>query len=232
MASTTTKAATAKSSLAPSMTLKGHEDWIRSVSYFPDGQRMISGSDDTTTRQWDLKEGKETEEGRDVYKVGVWAVAVSGDSRWVVTSGVVGDRAELKVCEVETGIVKKLQGHSRMISYFDISVDNTLLASGSDDSTARIWNLETGKLVAGPFESAHWVGAVRFSTDSKKLAVELWGDKCLEVWDIRSQKLDVRIGNGSGIISGGPISQEVCEREIPNIVLNISHHINLKYTAT
>jgi hypothetical protein len=68
--------------------------------------------------------------------------------------------------------------------------------------------LETGKLVAGPFESDHWVGAVRFSTDSKKLAVELWGDKCLEVWDIRSQKLDVRIGKGSGI-SGGPISAPI-----------------------
>ncbi|KIK34651.1 hypothetical protein CY34DRAFT_37578, partial [Suillus luteus UH-Slu-Lm8-n1] len=52
----------------------------------------------------------------------------------------------------------------------DISEDNTLLASGSWNSTTRIWNLETGKLVAGPFESDNWVGAVRLSTDSKKLA--------------------------------------------------------------
>jgi WD40 repeat protein len=59
-------------------------------------------------------------------------------------------RAELKACEVETGIMKKLQGHSERITCIDISVDNTLLASGSCDSTARIWNLETGKL-AGSF---------------------------------------------------------------------------------
>ncbi|KAG2339328.1 hypothetical protein BDR05DRAFT_1003437, partial [Suillus weaverae] len=55
----------------------------------------------------------------------------------------------------------------------------------------------TGKLVAGPFKSVGWVGAVRFSPDSKKLAVQLdWGT-CLEVWDVQSQKLDVRIGKAS-----------------------------------
>jgi WD40 repeat protein len=137
----TSKAAATKLILTPSMTLKGHGDWIESISYFPDGQRMISGSLDKTARQWDLKEGKEIEEGRDVCGEEVWAVAVSSDSRWVVTAG--GDwgdaaSAELKVREVETGIVKKLQGHSRMIYCIDISADNTLLASGSEDKTSRI----------------------------------------------------------------------------------------------
>jgi WD40 repeat protein len=189
------KAAAKKSILTPSMTLKGHGEWIESISYFPDGQRMISGSQDRTTRQWDLKEGKEIEEGQDVCKEEVQAVAVSGDSRWVVTGG---GSAELKVCEVETGIVKKLQGHSWRIECIDISEDNILLASGSRDDTVRIWNLETGKLVAGPFECKDWAGAVRFSTDAKKLAVELLTGRCLEVWDLQSQKLDKRIRNGSG----------------------------------
>ncbi|KAG2741432.1 WD40 repeat-like protein, partial [Suillus brevipes Sb2] len=159
--------------LAPSMTLKGHGNFIPSISYFPDGQRMISGSDDATARQWDLKEGKEIVEVRDVCEEWVSAVAVSSDSRWVVTGGGAVKYAsspELKVCDVETGIVKNLQGHSRTTACIDISADNTLLASGSFDRTTRIRNLETGKLVAGPFESVDWVGSVQFSTDSKKLA--------------------------------------------------------------
>jgi WD40 repeat protein len=198
----TSKAAGTKSILTPTMTLKGHEKFIRTMSYFPDGQRMISGSDNKTARQWDLKEGKEIEEVRNVCKERVWAVAVSKDSRWIVTSG---ESAELKVCEVETGNVKKLQGHSRRISCIDISEDNTLLASGSDDETVRIWNLETGKLVAGPFECEDYVGAVRFSTDSKKLAVKSDSGKCLEVWDVQLQKLVKRIGNRSGYGSCAPI---------------------------
>ncbi|KAG2744610.1 WD40 repeat-like protein [Suillus brevipes Sb2] len=197
------KVAKTKLTLAPSMTLKGHGTWIGSISYFPDGKRMISVSEDKTARQWDLKVGKEIEEVRDVCEWVVLAVAVSRNSRWVVIAGGDDGRAELKVCEVETGIVKKLQGHSQRITCIDISDDNTLLASGSDDRTARIWNLKTGKLVAGPFESVDWVSAVRLSTDSKKLAVELWGGTCLEVWDMQSQKLDARIGDKSGF---GPFS--------------------------
>ncbi|KAG1812152.1 WD40-repeat-containing domain protein [Suillus subaureus] len=197
MASASTKVATTNSILKPVMTLKGQRDYIRSISYFPDGQRMISGSYDKTARQWDLKAGKEIEGARIVSEGTVYAVAVSRDGRWVVTGG--GnwrtDGAELKAVEIETGIVKTLEGHSRRIYCIDISVGNTLLASGSEDKTARIWNLETGKPVAGPFKSTGYVGAVRFSPDSKKLAVELdWGT-CLEVWDVQSQKLDVRIGN-------------------------------------
>ncbi|KAG2343548.1 WD40 repeat-like protein [Suillus weaverae] len=201
MASASTKAVTTKSILKPVMTLKGHRDHISSISYFPDCQRMISGSSDKTTRQWDLKAGKEIEEAWGVCEGMVWAVAVSRDGRWVVTGG--GDlNGELKACEVETGIVKTFKGHSDEINCeiicIDISADNTLLASGSFDETARIWNLETGKLVAGPFKSGGYVGAVRFSPDSKKLAVKLDLGTCLEVWDVQSQKLDVRIGKASG----------------------------------
>ncbi|KAG2054975.1 WD40 repeat-like protein [Suillus hirtellus] len=73
----------------------------------------------------------------------------------------------------------------------DISGDSTLLASVSDGTT-RIWSLETCSLVAGPFKSTNWVvNAVRFSQDSKKLALGSYGrlSGCLEVWDIRSQRL-------------------------------------------
>ncbi|KAG2738733.1 WD40 repeat-like protein [Suillus brevipes Sb2] len=200
MASTSLKAAGTKLILRPSITLKG--DAIESISYFPDGQRMISGSQDKTTRQWDLKMGNEIEEARGVCEGYVHAVAVSRNGRWVATGGGDVNRAELKVCEVETGFVKKFKGHSHAILCIDISADNTRLASGSLDTTARIWNLETGKLVAGPFmnELEDPVGAVRFSPDSKKLAVKSWTGQCLEVWDVQSQKLDVRIGTNSGTI--------------------------------
>jgi WD40 repeat protein len=150
---------------------------------------MISGSSDKTVRQWDVKTGKESEEAQNVCEEEVWAVAASRDGRWVVTAGGV-----LKTCEVETGNVRTFEGQSRRVNCVNISVDNTLLASGADDFTARIWNLDTGKLVAGPFKSIGMVGAVRFSTNSKKLALKSDVGKCVEVWDIESQKLDVRVG--------------------------------------
>jgi hypothetical protein len=45
---------------------------------------MISGSDDRTARQWDLKSGKEIKDARGVCKGRVYTVAVSMNGRWVV----------------------------------------------------------------------------------------------------------------------------------------------------
>ncbi|KAJ8586043.1 WD40 repeat-like protein [Rhizopogon salebrosus TDB-379] len=173
MASTSsTQPATApKIILTPVLTLAGQDYRMQSISYFPDGKQMISGSTDKTTRRWDLHAGKEIEGVRNVCEWDVSAVVVSKDGRWVVTAGGDEECGELKACEVQTEMVKKFQGHSRKVTCVDISADCVLLASGSEDNTTKIWSMDTGKLVAGPFKSDDLVGAIRFSRDSKKLAI-------------------------------------------------------------
>ncbi|OJA15167.1 hypothetical protein AZE42_10079 [Rhizopogon vesiculosus] len=195
MASTTTQPAPAANEmiLTPVITLEGHEKRIQSLSYLQDGRQMVSVCLDKTVRRWDLQANKEIEEARKVCDHGVHAVAESRDGRWAITAGGDVDHGELKVSEVEMEIVKSFEGHSKVITCIDISADDMLLASGSGDHTARLWSLDTGKLVAGPFESAAWVGAIRFSHNSKKLAVNSWSGENLEVWDVQTQSLDRRV---------------------------------------
>jgi WD40 repeat protein len=216
--STSTPSATA-GKLIEVMTLVGHETSVNdllngpplenpfavSISYFPDGKQMISGSGDKTVRLWDLEAGKEIEEARVVREHEVRAVEVSRDGHWVITAGGNPFRdgpGELKVREVDTGIVTTFDGHSDQITCIDISLDSKLFASGSWDGTARIWSLDTGKLVAGPFKNVDWVGAVRFSQNLKKLAVRSESGRSLQVWDIQAQKLDRRVGESrNGVLS-------------------------------
>jgi WD40 repeat protein len=195
-----------KSVLTPVMTLEGHEPYtltspdgvhheikyVECISYFPDGKQMISGSEDKTIRRWDLREGKEIKEAREVCEEGISAVGISRDGRWVVTA--VG--GVLEVSEVETGIVRTFLDGFSWIDCIDISADSTLVAVGSIDSQVRIWSLDTGKLVAGSFKISYggdrdYLGALRFSEDSKKLAVISYWGKWLQVWDVQAQKLDV-----------------------------------------
>jgi WD40 repeat protein len=170
------------------------------ISYFPDGKQMVSVSGDKTVRLWDLEAHKEIEEARVVREQEVCAVAVSRDGHWVITAGGHFFRdcpGELKAWEVDTGTVKTYV-HSQSITCIDISLDSKQLASGSSDGTARIWSLDTGELVAGPFKHVDDVGAVRFSQDLKKLAVRSTTARSLQVWDIQAQKLDVKVGESGG----------------------------------
>ncbi|KAG2042014.1 kinase-like domain-containing protein [Suillus americanus] len=214
-----------KLTLTTVLTLEGHKGSIPSISYFLGGKIIISGSDDKTIRAWDLEAGKEIKEARDVCEQKVCAVGVSRDGRWAVTGG--GDGftgGELRLCEIETGIVRTYEGHSQRITSIDISGDSTLLASGAEDFTVRIWNLETGKPVAGPFKSADWVGAVRFSRDSKKLAVKSWWGNYLEVWDVETQKLDVRVGTfGVASFSSTPVFWTTNDKTIVT-AFSLRHH--------
>jgi WD40 repeat protein len=137
----------------------------------------------------------------------VQAVGVSRDGRWVVIAG--GN--DMKVSEVETGIVRTFR-EDDLICCIDISADSTLLAGGSY-SEVRVWNLDTGELVAGPFNiGRNFPGALRFSEDSRKLAVLVLSSYDvkehpspqqsavprggrLQVWDVQTQKLDVQKSN-------------------------------------
>jgi hypothetical protein len=234
MASSSTQPGTAsrKSILIPVMTLEGHKpvasllpdgnskhtkmNHVSSICYFPDGEQLISGSDDKTTRRWDLQARKEIKEARDVREHEVCAVGVSRDGRWIVTAeGAFGSRrGELRVCEVETGIVKSFsEGHIGTFS-FDISLDSTLLASSSSDGTVWIKSLKTGNMVAqfsnpssyGPICSQA-VGAIRLSQDSKKLAMKSAVAQSLEVWDLQAETC-VRLGavrSSCGIMTNAPM---------------------------
>ncbi|KAJ8585756.1 WD40 repeat-like protein [Rhizopogon salebrosus TDB-379] len=194
--STQKAVASTNSTLTPEMTMEGHKDSVSFMSYLPDGKTMISGSLDMTVRRWDLQAAKEIEDARYVCEEGTeppGPVTPSRDGRWVITQRELEGSLMLKAHEVETGTVRVLQGHSEVITCIDICADSMLLANyGYGAPTVRIWSLETGKLVAAV--KSDLVCAVRFSHDSKKLAVNSDMGKCLEVWDVQTQGLDARLG--------------------------------------
>jgi WD40 repeat protein len=182
-----------RSTLTPVMTLKGHKGLVSHMSYTQDSKLMISGSMDKTVRRWDIHAGKEIKEAREVWTESINAsdMVVSRDGRWVVTAASLGG---VEANKVETRIVKTFERCKSTVSRIDISADNKLLAGRSSRQSVWIWSLDTGKRMAGPFSVGNEVDTIRFSPDSKKLAVNSGGGRCLEVWDVRRKNLDRRIG--------------------------------------
>jgi DNA-binding beta-propeller fold protein YncE len=69
------------------------------------------------------------------------------------------------------------------------SPDGKLLASGSADTKARIWDVATGKMIGKPLVGhTNYVRAVKFSPDGKLLA-SASSDETIRLWDVSTGQL-------------------------------------------
>lgn len=83
-------------------------------------------------------------------------------------------------------------GHSDNIDWLDFSPDSRFLVSGSDDDTARIWDLETHLTVAVLEHHTFYVNSVSFSSDGTHVAAGS-SDGTTAIW---KQKLPASWGRG------------------------------------
>lgn len=103
-------------------------------------------------------------------------------------------------------------GHEAEISAIVISPDSQVIASGSADTTIKIWNLETGKLIC-TFGShltwgAHKAGIVSlaFSPIAQTLASSS-SDGTIKLWNLRSRECSQTIKGYANCLALGPDGQ-------------------------
>jgi WD40 repeat protein/uncharacterized caspase-like protein len=87
-------------------------------------------------------------------------------------------------------------GHGDQVTSLAFSPDGALLLSGSDDKTARVWDLATGREIRTFGGHADQVLSVAFAPDGRTIATGSW-DKKLILRDVRTGKtLHVLQDNG------------------------------------
>lgn len=84
-------------------------------------------------------------------------------------------------------LVHKYLGHTSNVNPLSVSADDSLLASGSDDWNAIVWNVVTGEVVAR-FRHESWVCGVALHPQGQQL-VTLDGRGTLRLWNITSRAL-------------------------------------------
>src|SRR5688572_11868861 len=80
--------------------LQGHFDGISSVAFSPDGQYVVSGSDDTTIRIWDAHTGQTVMGSPQGHSAAINSVAYSPDGKHVVSGS---DDKTIKIWNAYTG---------------------------------------------------------------------------------------------------------------------------------
>ncbi|MEH2276031.1 MAG: hypothetical protein V7K40_14895 [Nostoc sp.] len=81
------------------------------------------------------------------------------------------------------GQIHTLQGHSSSVNSVAFSLDDKMLASGSDDKTIKLWDVKTGAQICTLQAHSGLVRSVAFSPDGKILASGS-SDNTIKLWDI------------------------------------------------
>src|SRR5882724_3203464 len=115
--------------------LKGHTDFVNSLTFCPDGKTLASGSFDQTLRLWDLATGKEVHQLKGAEK-GIAYIAVSPNGKMLASGGY--DKT-IRLWDVAAGKeIRQLAGSQVEILFLAFSPDNKTLASGGIESTIRL----------------------------------------------------------------------------------------------
>ena len=197
----------------------GTEIHFKSVSFSPDGSKVVTGSDDNTIRVWNSNTGDELLEIE--LTVEVNSVSFSPDGRRVVSGSDDGTvrvwniLGSYRVWNSTSGeLLKTLEGHTSGVSSVAFSPNGRRVVSGSYDNTVRVWNASSGECVLTLVGHTDRVWSVSFSPDGSKI-VSGSGDKTVRVWDYWAETELVRLDghmhwvmsvsfspDGSRIVSG------------------------------
>ncbi|NUB46737.1 caspase family protein [Fertoebacter nigrum] len=173
----------------------GHADFLRSVAFGPNGDRVLTGSGEGVALLWDI--ATEAEIRRFVVHVGgVHAVAFNLDGTRLLTGG--SDNI-VRLWDAATGAeVQRFTGHGHWVTSVAFSTDGRQLLSGSMDDTARLWDAATGTEIRRFTGHRDGVTSVAFSPDGAWL---LTGsiDNTARLWDA-ANGTEIRRFTGHGDI--------------------------------
>ena len=189
--------------------LTNHTNWVRTVTFSPDGKTLASGNSDSTIYLWHVQTRilVKTLTG---HTGTVSSVVFSADGKTLASGS---KDNTVRLWDAQTGKLQKtLKGHANEVLSVTFSSDGNTLASGGADNTIRLWNVETGTLhktlnlieLTEEITDTEMGMEMVFSPDDKTLATWTWGwDIPIRLWDAQTGALQKTLtGEENDVVKG------------------------------
>lgn len=220
----------------------GHSARVSSISFSPSGKYLASGSWDNTVKIWNLDATADAEQvmtlnGADGHASRVFDVSFSPNGKFIASAS---QDCTVKLWSSKDGKLVKtfvdphleptahpngdcsaLQSHSDRVYTVSFSPDGQLIASGSRDTTVKIWRLD-GTLVATLHGHSARINSVVFSPNGRAIA-SASDDKTIKLWSANGVLIKTFAGPNShqsyvSSVSFSPDGQRIASASWDNTV--------------
>lgn len=198
----------------------GHRAFVKDVAFSPDGQLLVSGSDDKTIRIWDWEAGRSIRTLRGQIGPGnegkVFAIAVSPDGRTIAAGGYFGaglgekpPDGDVRLFDFNTGrIATVLKGAEFAIYDVAFSPDGRTVAAGGQDGYVYLWQQDESAEGGWAFDTtldadSHHISHVAFAYGGARI-VATTADNGIRLWDAATRE-DVALADEAEALRDEPI---------------------------
>lgn len=178
----------------------GHSARVSDLAFTPDGQELVSASDDKTIRIWDWQSAVTLRTIRGYLGNGndgkIFAIAVSPDGKTIAAGGYfgagIGDKppyGDVRLFDFATGKIKAvLKAADYAIYDVAFAPDGNMLAAGGGDGFVYLWRADdksaSGWTLAAKLDADSWrVEKLAFAAAGTRLAATTT-DNGIRLWDV------------------------------------------------
>ena len=169
--------------------LRGHQGALWIAQYNSAGDQLATGASDRTVRIW---------------SVGAHGDPINALAFGPATGGLLvtaGLDNTARVWRFEAGVLSLMHTlpHDGVVREAVFSPDGKIVATGSGDNSARLWDAQTGRLLRSLTGHTGEVKSIAFSPDGRLIATA-GDDQTTRIWDVASgAQWSAPLGHNSGV---------------------------------